>query len=252
MNTKQLHKIAFFDLETTSANPSECRIVQIAAVLTDMDFNPITEVISTLVNPQVPIPASATEIHGITDEMVAKAPLLIDVAPGLLAFIAECHLGGYSVKFDIQVLLNEFERLGIEFDLSGLMIIDPFVTLRVMEPRDQSTVYEYYTGEKLKDAHNAASDIFATVRIAQEQKKKYESINTPEDMWMLSEPQNQCDLAGKIKMKDGIPVFNFGKHFDNPISENKGYLSWMLTADMPMETKKWIENYLKREGEQNG
>lgn len=245
--TQQPDRILWFDLETTSVNPTEARIVQVAAVLTDMNFTPVSDVIETLVNPEVEIPADTIEVHGITNEMVANAPKFRDVASGLVNFIGTAHIGGYNVIYDIQVLLAELDRLGIEFDMSNRMIIDPLTTLRIKEPRDQSTVYTYYTGETLENAHNASADIMATLRIAVAQKQKYADVNTAADMYNLSEPQNRCDLAGKIKMKDGIPVFTFGKHYNQPISENKSYLVWMLSADMPGETKKWINNYLSKE-----
>lgn len=248
---RQLDKIAWIDFEATGKDPNDARITQVAVFLTDMNFNVISDVISTLVNPTVPIPPSSTLVHGITDEMVVKAPLFAEIAAGLYGFIKDAHFGGYNVKYDVKLLLAELERVGITLDIEGCWLIDPLVTLRKKEPRDQSTVYTYYTGKVLDDAHNAVADITATLEIARAQIAKYEDVNSAEDMWRLSEPENQCDLSGKIKMEDGVPVFNFGKHYGRPISEEKGYLQWMMTADMPGETKKWIEKYLAKEGGQN-
>lgn len=245
-----MEEIVFFDIESTGVDTNNDRIVQLAAFKTDMDFNPITDVFTVLVNPQITIPAGATEVHGITDEMVADMPLFTAVAPGLFNFIGNSHLAGYNVTFDILMLMSEFQRCGITFSIKNRMIIDPLVTLRVKEPRDQSTVYKYYTGETLEGAHDAAADILATHRIALEQRKKYEGLNTPADMYALSEPENRCDLSGKFKMKDGVPVFNIKPHIGKPISEQIGFLQWMLGKDFPQDTKDWIEEYLAKGGKQ--
>lgn len=241
---KDIESIVFFDLETTGVDVNNDRIVQIGVIKTDLDFNVLSEPYSILVNPGVPIPAESTDIHGITDQQVATAPTFATIAEGVYKFIADNHIAGYNVRFDIQVLMSEFHRLGIKWDISGLMIVDPMVTLRVMEPRDQSSVYKYYTGKTLDCAHDAKADITATLEIARAQIEKYDTVSTAEDMWRLSEPENMCDLAGKFKMKDGTPVFTFGKHMGEPIANHIGFLQWMLSKDFPQNTKDWINEFL--------
>ena len=242
----QYNKIAVWDTETTGIDVNKDRIIQIAVFLCDMQFNRITDTIEVLINPEMPIPQDSIDVHGITDEMVASAPLFKDVGPGLLEFIKDSHIAGYNVKFDILIIMQELSRIGLTLDMTGRMIIDPYVTLMKMEPRDQSSVYRYYTGKELIGAHGASADIAATHEIMLAQIQKYQEVNTAEDMYNLSEPESRCDLSGKIKMKNGVPVFNFGKNYEKPISEEKNYLSWMLTADMPNDTKQWIENYLNQ------
>lgn len=245
----EYNKIAFFDVETTGTDTNNDCIVQIAVFLCDMDFNRITDTIQCLVNPQIPIPQKSTDVHGITDAMVASSPTFDKVAPGLYQMIKDCHIAGYNVKFDILMLMAELQRCGIIYDVSDKMVLDPYVTLIKKEPRDQSSVYRYFTNKELEGAHDAAADINATHEILIAQRAKY-GLNTAEEIYKVSEPENQCDLSGKIKMLDGVPVFNFGKHYEKPISDEINYLNWMLTADMPADTKKWIENYLNKS--QNG
>ena len=62
------------DVETTGFSPKTDRIVEIACATIDGDR--ITGRWSTLVRPGIPIPPRATEVHGITDDMVARAPRL--------------------------------------------------------------------------------------------------------------------------------------------------------------------------------
>lgn len=239
-----MEEITWLDCETTSTDTNTGKIIQLAAFKTDMQFNQTTEVVTVLINPSCPIPAESTEVNGITDEMVANSPLFKEVAPGLFNFIGNSHIAGYNVTFDILMLMSEFSRCGITFNMKGRMIIDPLVTLRAKEPRDQSTVYTYYTGKILEGAHDAKADILATHEIAISQVRKYDGLETPADMYALSEPEKMCDLSRKIVMKDGVPVFNIKPHIGKPISEQIGFLQWMLGKDFPQDTKDWIQNYL--------
>ena len=73
----------FFDLETTGIDKEKDGIVQIA--LSRM-VNGVSHAFKTLVNPLMPIPAEATAVHHITDDMVADAPTLAEIAPKIIAF----------------------------------------------------------------------------------------------------------------------------------------------------------------------
>ena len=68
----QLKKpIAFIDLETTGTNLGIDRIVEIAIVKILSDGTRIIK--RKLINPEMPIPAGSTDVHGITDDMVKDA-----------------------------------------------------------------------------------------------------------------------------------------------------------------------------------
>ncbi len=63
-----------FDFETTGINPNRDAIIEISAV--KVKSGEIMAVFSSLVNPQMPIPYGATQVNGITNEMVANIPLI--------------------------------------------------------------------------------------------------------------------------------------------------------------------------------
>ena len=95
--------IAFIDLETTGVSLSTDRIVEIAIIKLLPDDT--RQVKRKLINPQMPIPKSSSDIHGITDDMVKDAPTFKQVANEVKVFIEGCDLGGYnSNRFDIPVL----------------------------------------------------------------------------------------------------------------------------------------------------
>jgi len=95
--------LVFFDLETTGVDPYNDRIVQLAAIKYFPDGQKTTH--EWIVNPGMPIPKGASDIHGITDDMVQDKPLLGDLTKDLATLFDGVDLGGYNVKnFDLAVL----------------------------------------------------------------------------------------------------------------------------------------------------
>lgn len=241
-----MRHIAVFDLETTSANTNDCRICQIAILICTFDLKPLGPPMVSLVNPQIPIPAEATAVHGITDEMVKDAPTFEMIAPSLVQILDPTDWATYNgIKFDCPVILNEFNRVGITIDITGKKLIDGYIVFTKKEPRTLIEALRFYCGKELENAHDAGGDAMATFEVLLGQIAKYDDLNTVDDLVALTEPENRCDLAGKIVMKDGVPVFNFGTKFGKPISDDIGMLNWILDKDFPAETKQWVTKYLR-------
>lgn len=89
----------YLDTETTGLDPRFDAIVEIAIV--DRDGSTLLD---TLINPRQPIPASATAIHGITDDDVSDAPLLFDVLEQVSGIIQGRELVIYNAPFDTAFL----------------------------------------------------------------------------------------------------------------------------------------------------
>jgi len=123
MNLNLSRPIAFLDLETTGVNLSSDRIVEIAIVKIHPDGSETVK--RRLVNPQMPIPKASSDIHGITDEMVKDAPVFRQIGNEVKQFLEQCDLAGYnSNRFDWPLLMEEFLRSGLEFDLDGRRMLD--------------------------------------------------------------------------------------------------------------------------------
>lgn len=71
-------------------------------------------IFNTLVNPGVPIPAGASAIHGIFDDDVRDAPTFQDLWPKLRSTLKRNRIVIYNAPYDLRVLGNETERLGVE------------------------------------------------------------------------------------------------------------------------------------------
>jgi DNA polymerase III subunit epsilon len=156
--------IAFIDLETTGVSLSTDRIVEIAIIKILPDQSRVTK--RKIINPQMPIPQGATDVHGITNEMVKDAPTFKQVANEVKVFIDGCDLGGYnSNRFDIPILMEEFLRAGLDVDLSTRKMVDVQHIFYSMEPRTLTAAYKFYCQKELVDAHSAEADIAATIDV---------------------------------------------------------------------------------------
>ncbi|MDR0828993.1 MAG: 3'-5' exonuclease, partial [Prevotellaceae bacterium] len=108
--------LVFFDLETTGMSIASDRIVE----LTYLKIEPNgTETAKTIrINPQMPIPDDASQIHNIYDRDVKDCPTFAEIAKSLAKEITGCDLAGYnSNRFDIPLLAEEFLRADVDIDL---------------------------------------------------------------------------------------------------------------------------------------
>lgn len=244
MNLNLANGIVFFDLETTGINIAKDRIVEIS--LLKILPNGKEEQRTLRVNPEMPIPKQASDIHGIYDEDVKDCPAFKEIAKDLAHFLEGCDLGGYnSNRFDIPLLAEEFLRVGVDFDMRKRKFVDVQTIFHKMEQRTLSAAYRFYCDKSLEDAHSAAADTMATYEVLKSQLERYEGQieNNIEFLSKFSTQNNNADFAGFIVIDaDGIEVFNFGKHkgisVEKILKEQPGYFAWMLNGEFPLYTKK--------------
>ncbi|GAB3428988.1 exonuclease domain-containing protein [Niabella aquatica] len=242
--------IAFIDLETTGTNLGTDRIVEIAIVklLPDGTKN----IKRKLINPQMPISKSSIDIHGITDEMVKDAPTFAQAAQELKQVLNDCDLAGYnSNRFDIPLLVEEFLRAGIDFDMKGRRLLDVQNIFHKMEQRTLSAAYKFYCNKILESAHSAEADAVATYEVLQAQISRYPDIgNTIESINKFLGEEPVVDFARRFVMADGIEVFNFGKYKGQSVSEvltkEPQYYDWMMRGDFPQQTKQKLTEIFTR------
>jgi DNA polymerase-3 subunit epsilon len=250
--------LAFFDLETTGVDIVNDRIVEISMLKAMPDGSSIQKTFR--INPEIPIPAEVSVIHGIYDEDVHDCPVFRKAAHEIQSFLEGCDLAGYnSVKFDLPLLVEEFMRAGIDFDFSKRKMVDAQRIFHHMEPRTLAAAYKFYCGREMSEdgtAHSAEFDTLVTFQVLNEQVKRYENQERKDEKGNITVPVqndvevldklsrgNQVDLANRMVYNEkGQAVFNFGKHkgklVTDVLRQDPSYYDWMMRGDFARDTKR--------------
>lgn len=250
MSLQLTRPLAFIDLETTGINISTDRIVEIAIVKIMPNGEKLVK--RKLINPQMPIPPQATEVHGISNEMVKDAPTFKQVAHEIKQFIEGCDIGGYnSNRFDMPMLIEEFLRAGVQYNVQGKKFVDVQKVFHLMEQRTLSAAYKFYCNKTLEGAHSAEVDATATWEILEAQVQRYPQLgNTVESIVKFTGEDEIVDFARRFIKQNGVEVFNFGKHkgksVEQVIKEEPQYYDWMMKGDFAMDTKQKFTEILNR------
>lgn len=250
--------LAFFDIESTGLNVAKDRIIEICIL--KVNPNGTTESKTWLVNPDYPISAEASSVHGYKNEDLADKPTFKQVAKEISRFLDNCDLSGYNaLKFDIPMLVEEFLRVDVDFEVSNRKMIDVQNIFMKMEQRTLAAASKFYLNRELENAHSAEADTIATFEILKAQIEKYSekeredkhgkvTVPVKNDMQALhdfSSHHKNADLMGQIVYnKEGKEIFNFGKHKGKTVEEiftkEPSYYNWMMNADFPLYTKKLL------------
>ena len=152
-----------FDLETTGTEANKDAIIEIGAC--KIVDGQIKETFSTFVNPERHIPADASRVNNIYDNMVADAPTINYVLPDFYKFCHDSTLVGQNVSFDIGFIYNVSKKLSYNFD-------NPLEDTLQMARKKLPGLKNYKLGtivEKLnislENAHRALNDAIATAKV---------------------------------------------------------------------------------------
>jgi len=255
MHLKLKRPLVIFDLETTGTNTVTDRIIEYSFVKVMPDGEMIKK--TDRVHPEMPIPAESSMIHGIYDKDVKDLPAFKVVAKELNTFLNGCDLAGFNMlKFDVPVLVEEFLRADVDFDLSGRKLLDAQKIFHMMEKRTLGAAYKFYCDKTLENAHSAEADTIATWEVLDAQIARYEGEKLTDlrgnvqgvfenDVDQIHKITNNkmVDLAGRFVFnEDDVEVFNFGKHKGKPVEEvlkrESGYYDWMMKGDFAIDTKR--------------
>lgn len=261
MNMQLDRNLLFFDIESTGLNVIRDRIIQLAMIRYHQDGSPPIER-TYLINPGIPISAEAMAVHGIKPADVADKPSFQQLSREIFDFIGDADLAGYnSNRFDIPVLMEEFARAGIEFDVDQRRNIDVQRIFYKMEPRTLAAAYQFYCQKTMVNAHDALEDVRATVAVLEGQLQKYDGVDfIPEEGEAIPAPirrdvETLSSFTNDLKMVDatqrlkydhnGTIIFNFGKYLGKPVAEvlhaDPQYYQWMLNKEFSFQVKKIIK-----------
>jgi DNA polymerase-3 subunit epsilon len=271
MNLKLNRNLIFFDIESTGLNVVRDKIIQLAMIRYHQDGSPPAER-TYLINPGIPISEEAMAVHGITPQDVANKPSFIQLAKEIFEFIGDADLAGYnSNRFDIPVLMEEFARAGLDFDVDRRDTIDVQRIFYKMEPRTLSAAYQFYCQKTIQNAHDAMEDVRATIEVLDGQLARYENVdflaeegevmaspirNDIKSLSSFTNDQNMIDATQRLRYDhNGTIVFNFGKYIGQPVAtvlfQDPQYYHWMLNKEFSFQVKKIIKKLVAEYKKEN-
>lgn len=241
-----------YDLETTGTDRQTSRIVSFSCELRD-PYGELVHRKHQLINPGVPIPKEASDVHGITDEMVKDKPRFGDLSKAIAAFFDGVIIVGYNNRrFDDVILQRQFKECGIDLDLSGLPCLDVYALFNTLIPRTLEGAVKHFLDEDMDGAHQSDVDAEYTFRVLQAMCKQYNGsvprkASEINDTLFPVDP-SFVDSAGKIIWKNGQAILNFSKHKGQTLqymaSMEAGFLSWIQRNDFDKDLKEICSNAL--------
>ncbi len=254
MNLNLVRPLVLIDLETTGTDILKDHIVQIAILKVFPDGSEI--LLTENINPKIPIPLSASQVHGIYNEHVEESPTFAQVAQKIVNFIEDSDIAGFnSNRFDLPLLLEELYRAEVYLKLEGRNLVDVQTIFHKMEPRNLQAAYKFYCGKELIGAHNAESDICATYEVLKAQIEYYKNTEFKDKQGNVSYPiENNLESLANFTPFDFIDptrkiiydeqrreIFNFGKHKGKSLVEvfekEASYYQWIMEQNFSLSTK---------------
>jgi len=206
------HTFVCLDCETTGLDVKKDRIIEIAAI--KFTFDDILDQFEALVDPEMTIPEDAIAIHHITQEMVAGKPALKEILPQVLDFVGDHPIIGHSISFDIDILRESADRLGVTHKLQKPLFFDTLRLARLyaQSPTNSLDMLRRHFNIEAEGAHRAMGDVMVNVQVFKRLTRDYNTLE--ELIKVLSKP---------IQMK----------HM--PLGKHKG----RLVKDIPLQYLLW-------------
>lgn len=182
----------FFDTETTGlidfkkelSDPSQPRITQLAAILTDEDGNELDRMCEYVKPDGWTVPEFITELNGTTTEMLEeKGKPMQELLARFNQMKDRCtHRVAHNVSFDKQMLAREAFAYGLPHDSTGkeslctMKMAKGIVQLPASQKMNEAGVrgskppklqeaYTYFFGVPFEGSHDAMADVIACKKV---------------------------------------------------------------------------------------
>ena len=200
-----------FDVETTGLSPMNDKIIEVAAVL--FENGEITQSYTSLVNPEMFVPYSATTINHITNEMVQNAPKENVVFAELVEFFGDAlkqkiAICAHNASFDMNFLSETLMRLGYDGKISYVDTLSLSRSLiKGLHNYKQDTVAMYFDLVN-NQAHRAVTDAEICGKILWnllqiEEKEEEKRLRNLEKSKPCDEEMEICAYIQNCIMKNG-------------------------------------------------
>ncbi len=154
------------DTETTGLDARTARIIEIAAVRIQGLEVSFDGTLRQFIDPQCPIPAQATEIHGLTDNDLRGAPEFRHVVTALEERIDGAVIVGHNIGYDLAVIDREYARAGLTWKVPRFL--DVRALARLVDPHLASFGLRAlcdWLGVEIIRRHRAFPDALAAAQV---------------------------------------------------------------------------------------
>ena len=248
--------LAVFDIETTGLNKETDQIIQFGGVKVNKETYEVVDTYNTYIQPRQPYVMSIQGYfkHGISPQMLADKPTFKECAPQIIEWMRGCDILTYNgMSFDIPFFMNECKKNEIECDLfkvdGSVKYYDAYCEEQKRHSNTLEGTFERYVGKTMQDAgldaHNALSDVLATIEVFKQQNKT--SPVSEEKMYGYDNIIKDMNFKGNM-----MPCMNFGKYKQIPLQIikkiDKNYIMWGLgtTSGFSNDTKDYLKGLLKQ------
>lgn len=240
MELKIEKPLVILKVHTTGLDTTKDRIVAITIRKHDKDggFKSGTR----MINPECQISELAVAKHGITNEAVQNEKTFSQVGKNLFDFIGDADVAGFNIRFDLEILTEEFSRIGLDYKVYNRHVIDLHDAYMKSDPHSFASAIKKYVDPSFKDGiistdrYTVLCEDLMGNMLRPNGENFFETLNT------LGVNTRMLDVRGFFGLDGNKAVFNFGKYKGRLVSEvlqsDEGYYDWMKSdkSGLPKET----------------
>jgi len=154
------------DIEATGLDAATARVIEISAIRLDGQEVNSSKTFHQFINPGVPIPETASLVHGLTARDLRGAPAFAHVTEALDAFVGSSVVIGHNIGYDLAVIDHEFRRLDRSWKIPACL--DVRVLARLVAPNLAGYSLETlcdWLGVDILRRHRAFPDALAAAQV---------------------------------------------------------------------------------------
>ncbi len=245
----EYQKYLILDLETTGLDPINDRIVKLTTTSFKDDTFSEPEIKSRYFNPKTKISDESTYVHGISNSELEGYKEFKFFAKSISKYLENSHIIGFGIySFHIPILMSEFLRADIKFDISKINIIDLKILYERLRPRNLQNALKDFCSididsfdRKTDEKSEAILELFISQQSEMSEKKiSIESI--------FDSQNKTIDNDGFFNISESNEIFFAkGKYQNKSISvvknEHPDYINWLLDNENISPMVKIIINY---------